>query len=61
VGQELEESHPQQRRMGKTPSEGQGPPRAIESMMILMMLGNTGVNPVLYQLSLCFIILHLMP
>jgi len=34
----LEEGRPQQRQMGKASKEGQGPPRAVESMMMMMIL-----------------------
>jgi hypothetical protein len=34
-GLELEESRPQQRQMGKTPQEGQGPPSVVEPMMMM--------------------------
>jgi len=33
----LEERRPRQRRMGKASSEGQGPPRAVEPVMIMMI------------------------
>jgi len=37
-GQELEEGRPRQRRMGKASKEGQGPPRAVGPMMMMMMM-----------------------
>ena len=35
LGQELEEGRPRQRRMDKASEEGQGPPRAVEPMMMM--------------------------
>jgi hypothetical protein len=30
--------------MGKTPQEGQGPPRTVEPMMMMMMMKNTSMK-----------------
>jgi hypothetical protein len=36
-GQEFEESRPRQRRIGKASAEVQGPPRAFEPLMMMMI------------------------
>jgi len=60
-GQELEEGRPRQRRMGKASEEGQGPPRAVEPMMM-----NLAIKPAPYHWSwyldfqqVCWIVLSI--